>query len=152
MTGTATPPAGANANRKRGRGRPFEPGNPGKPKGTRHKATLAMEALLDGEADKLTRKAVEMALAGDGAALRLCIDRILPPRKDRPVSFELPQIRTAADALVASGALVEAVAAGTLTPTEASEVGKLVDIHVRTLEATEFERRLAALEAKGGAK
>ena len=69
-------------------------------------------------------------------------------RKDRPVSFELPQIRTAADAVLASGALVEAVAAGTLTPTEASEVGKLVDIHVRTLEATEFEKRLAKLEER----
>src|SRR5689334_18126411 len=128
---------------KKQRGRPFQPGqsgNPaGKPKGTRHKAILAMEALLDGEAEGLTRKAVEMALAGDGAALRLCIDRILPPRKDRPVSFELPQIKSAADAAVASGALVEAVAAGTLTPAEASEVGKLIDIYVRTLEATEFE-------------
>ncbi len=39
--------------------------------GARHKATVAAEALLDGEAEALTRKAVEMALAGDGTALRL---------------------------------------------------------------------------------
>src|SRR6478735_7525273 len=135
---------------KKQRGRPFQhgqSGNPaGKPKGTRHKAILAMEALLDGEADKLTRKAVEMALAGDGAALRLCLDRLLPPRRDRPVNFSLPPLRTAADAALASGALVEAVGEGALTPSEGEAVGKLVDIHVRTLEATEFERRLAALE------
>jgi len=60
------------------RGRPFakgKSGNPaGKPKGARHRVTLATEALLDGEAEALTRKAVEMALAGDGAALRLCLE------------------------------------------------------------------------------
>ena len=63
-------------------------GNPaGKPKGARHRATLAAEALLDGEAEELTRKAVELALAGDVIALRLCLDRILSPRRERPVTF-----------------------------------------------------------------
>jgi Family of unknown function (DUF5681) len=73
---------------------PFQPGlsgNPaGKPKGTRNKTTLAVEAPLDGEAETLTRKAIELAKAGDLAALRVCLDRIAPPRKDRPVLFELP--------------------------------------------------------------
>ena len=32
----------------------FGPGNSGKPKGTRHKATQAALALLDGEAEALT--------------------------------------------------------------------------------------------------
>jgi hypothetical protein len=50
------------------RGRPFAPGNPGRPKGSRNKATLAAEALLDGEAEALTRKAIELALAGDVTA------------------------------------------------------------------------------------
>ena len=57
------------------RGRPFQrgqSGNPnGKPKGVRNRATLAAEALLDGEAEALTRKVVEMALAGDSTAMRL---------------------------------------------------------------------------------
>ena len=62
--------------------RPGQSGNPnGRPKGSRNAATLALESLLDGEAEALTRKAVELALAGDIAALRLCLDRILPPRK-----------------------------------------------------------------------
>src|SRR5436190_21458026 len=63
----------------------FGRGNPGKPKGARHRTTLAVEALLDGEAEGLTRKAIKMALAGDTVALRLCMDRIAPARKDRPV-------------------------------------------------------------------
>src|SRR5918997_104236 len=73
------------------RGRPFQAGNPGRPKGARNKATLAAEALLDGEAEALTRKAVEMALSGDATAMRLCLERIAPPRKDRPVSFAMPE-------------------------------------------------------------
>ena len=74
------------------RGRPFEPGNPGRPKGARHRITRAAEALLDGETEALTRKAIELALAGDGMALRLCLERILPPRKERPVDIELPSL------------------------------------------------------------
>jgi hypothetical protein len=73
-------------------------GNPsGRPRGARNKATLAVEALLDGEAEVLTRRAIERAKEGDSVALRLCLERILPPRKDRPVSFALPKIESAAD-------------------------------------------------------
>ena len=92
------------------RGRPFEPGmsgNPnGRPKGSRNKTTMAMEILFDGEAELLTRKAVEKALAGDPIALRLCLERILPPRRDRPIAFDLPDIATAADAVKASSAIL----------------------------------------------
>jgi len=73
-------------------------GNPaGRPVGARHKATMAVQVLLDGEAERLTRKAVELALAGDMGALRLCLERILPPRKDVPVTLPVPQIETATD-------------------------------------------------------
>jgi Family of unknown function (DUF5681) len=106
---------------------PFQPGqsgNPaGKPKSTRNKTTMAVEALLAGEAETLTRKAIELAKAGDLAALRVCLDRIAPPRKDRPVLFELPPVASAADAAKAAAALLEAVAVGDLTPAEASETG-----------------------------
>jgi hypothetical protein len=106
---------------------PGKSGNPaGKPAGARNKTTLAVEALLDGEAEALTRKAIELAKAGDMAALRLCMDRLAPPRKDRLVMFELPTITCAADAVKASAALFTAVAIGDLTPSEAAELGKLV--------------------------
>ena len=107
---------------------------------------MAAEALLDGEVDALTRKAIELAAAGDTTALRLCMERILPARKDRPVSFQMPAIETAADAGKASSALLQAVADGDLTPSEASELGKLIESYVRALEATEFEARLSKLE------
>src|SRR4029450_289543 len=89
----------------------FAPGNSmgGKKPGSRHRTTRAVEALLDGQADALTQKAIDLALAGDGPALRLCLDRIAPPRKDAPVSFELPPIKSAADTVTASSSLLEAV-------------------------------------------
>jgi hypothetical protein len=111
---------------KQQRGRPFQKGQSGNPAGhslgSRHKNILAMEALLDAEADTIVRKTIEMAKNGDSLAIRLCLERIIPPRKDRPISFEAPTIATAADALKALGALIEAVAEGKLTPTEASEL------------------------------
>jgi Family of unknown function (DUF5681) len=84
--------------------KPGQSGNPaGKPKGTRNATTLALEALLDGQASALTEKAINLALAGDMAALRLCLDRILPPRKDSPVAFDLPEMKTLNDAVPAMG-------------------------------------------------
>jgi hypothetical protein len=128
--------------------RPGQSGNPsGRPKGSRNAATLALELLLDGEAEALTRKAVELALAGDITALRLCLDRILPPRKDRPIAFDMPPINNAEDARAASAALLGAVSSGSLTPSEASEVGKLIDAYVKTIELTEVLARLDKLEA-----
>src|SRR5208282_4628594 len=97
---------------RRGPGRPFEPGKPGNPtgksKGTRHRITMLAEALLDGEAEGLVRQAIELGLAGDAAALRLLLDRILPPRRDRPVAFSLPPLSTLRDAVAAQAAVVTA--------------------------------------------
>jgi len=124
----------------------FGPGNSGKPKGTRHKATQAALALLDGEAEALTRQAVTMALGGDATALRLCLERIAPPRKDVAVTFDLPRMETARDAAKAAGAVLGAVADGELTPGEGAALMALVEGFRRTLETSELEARVAALE------
>ena len=143
-----------NAGKTQGRvpGRPFQPGNPGRPPGARHKATLAAEALLDGEADALTRKAIDAALGGDMTALRLCLDRIVPPRKERPVSFRMPPLKSAEDAAAAMAAITDALAAGELTLSEAAEASAMVERFTRALEAGEVEKRLRALEAAAGEK
>jgi len=135
---------------------PFEKGQSGNPagrrQGSRNKVTLAIEELLDGEAEALTRKAIDLAKTGDMVALRLCLDRIVPPRKDRPVAFTLPTLDSAADAAKFSAAIVEAVASGELTPSEAAELSKVIDAFARTLEAADFERRLTKLEEIIGEK
>jgi hypothetical protein len=97
--------------------------------------------MLDGEAEALTRKAIELALAGDTFALKLCIDRIYPARKDRPVTFTLPPITSARDAADIAAAVAEAVAAGHLTPSEAAEIGKVIEIYVKAYQTAELVDR-----------
>jgi hypothetical protein len=122
-------------------------GNPsGKPKGCRNASTILFDELLKDNAKELIEKAIEMAKGGDGPAMRLCIERLAPARKDRPVWFDLPEMKEAKDAVKASAAIVAAVANGDLTPMEASELGKLVDSYARTLQTVEFEERLSKLE------
>ena len=126
----------------------FAPGNPGKPKGARHKTTRAVETLMDGSAEAITQKAVDMALEGDTTALRLCMERIAPPRKDAPVSFDLPKMSNAQEAAMAASGALNAVAEGQLTPLEGASVMGLIENYRRVLETTEIEDRLAALEAR----
>ncbi len=125
----------------------FAQGNPGKPRGTRHRVTRAVEELLEGQSEQITQKAVELALEGDSTALRLCLERIAPTRKDAPVNFDLPPIKTAKDASEAAQAVLQAVSQGEVTPLEGATVMGLVEQFRRVLETTELERRLAALEA-----
>ena len=122
-------------------------GNPsGKPKGCRNTTTILFDELLKVNAKELIEKAIEMAKDGDGPALRLCIERLAPARKDRPVWFDLPEMNEARDAVNASAAIVAAVAGGDLTPSEAAELSKVVDSYARTLQAAEFEERISKLE------
>ena len=122
-------------------------GNPrGRPLGSRNSATLAAEALLEGEAEKLTRKCIELAMDGDTVALRLCLERIYPARRDRPVTFPLPPITSARDAADIAAAVANAVAAGNLTPTEAVEFGKVIEIYVKAYERAELDDRNVRLE------
>ena len=110
-------------------------GNPaGRLAGSRNSATLACEALLEGQAEALPQKAVDMALAGDTVALKIWIDRIYPARKDRPVTFALPPINTARDAADVMSSVMNAVAAGQLTPADASELSKVVACTVKSFE------------------
>jgi hypothetical protein len=125
----------------------FTEGNSGRPKGSRNKATIAIESLLQGQAEALTQTTVTKALEGDSIALRLCMERIAPAPKDKPVSFSLPKMNNAMDASEAAGSVLTAVSEGELTPIEATRVMGIIDSYRRTLELTEIEQRLQALEA-----
>ena len=124
-------------------------GNPrGRPAGSRNKASLAVESMLDGEAERLTRKVVELAQNGDLTALKLCLDRILPPRRERLLQFQLPSLSSSSDAPKAIAALLQSVAEGEITLGEATELAKLVEMFLKFLDATEHEERLMILEDK----
>jgi hypothetical protein len=134
----------------KGRFRKGRSGNPsGKPKGALNRATLAAQALLDGEAEGLTRKAVELALEGNMAALKLCLERIVPPRRERPLGVALPAVKDAGDLPKLTAALLTAVGSGELTAGEAGALSQLVANHGKALELTDLERRIAKLEKRG---
>ena len=118
----------------------------GRQEGSRNKATLACQDLLDGEAETLTKKAVNLAKGGDMAALRLCLDRIMPPRKDRPISLALPGLDGADSLESASSAILKAVAAGDITPSEGQTLTMILEGYRKVVELADIERRVAALE------
>jgi hypothetical protein len=136
--------------RGRGRGRPFEKGqsgNPtGRPPGTGKRAIQAMQLLLDGEAQALTRKAVELALDGNTTALRMCLHRIEPPRRERAVPLKLPPVRDAGDLAGTMTAIIAAAGEGAISPDEGGRLARLVEIFLRAVETRDFERRLQLLE------
>ncbi len=127
-------------------GKPFKKGNPGRPKGSLNKVTLAAQALLDGEAEALTRKAIEKALDGDATALRLCLERLCPPRKMRSVTIALPKVKDAAGVASAQNAVVQAVASGEVTPDEGIALTTILDARRKAIETLDLEARITALE------
>jgi len=130
----------------RGRFRNGWSGNPaGRPPGSVNRATRAAALFLDGEAEALTRKAVELALAGDPVALRLCLDRILGARRGRPVqlagALALPPLANARDLAGAMRSIGAAATQGAITPDEAVALSQMVESFTRTLDAAHVERR-----------
>ena len=123
-------------------------GNPaGRPRGSRNKASLRMQEMLEQRAEELVNKLVAMAIAGNIGALRLCLDRLVPARRNEPLFCELPPLAEAADAAVAAtAAIVSAAAAGDVTADEAAKLAKVISLYIDSLEAHQFEDRLAKLE------
>jgi hypothetical protein len=104
---------------KKIRGRPFQPGNPGRPPGAKNKTTRLVEQLLSDEAENLTRKLIELAKKGNVGCLRDCIERLAPRRNGRAVDFQLPAIKHTQDIVAAMAAITTAVNNGSLSPEEA---------------------------------
>jgi hypothetical protein len=125
-----------------------ESGNPeGRPPGIRDKRT-AMRDLLLPHAPELVAKAVEMAKNGDAAALRICLDRLIPPAKAKDDPVSLPGLtESLADN---SRTVIKALAEGELTPEEAATVLQALASQVRIIEVGEIEKRIAALEKNAG--
>lgn len=127
--------------------KPGQSGNPnGRPKGTRNKRTLALEALLEGEAELLTRKCIDMAKAGDTTALRLCMERIYPVRKGSPIEIDIPMINNAEDIPIAISAIIQSVSTANISPEEGEVIMKLFDAERRAFETDELAKKIKSLE------
>ena len=126
-------------------------GGPGRPRGSKKRSALLanaakFEEILEQEGEAVVRAVVEAAQSGDIAAARLVLDRIAPPRKGRAVEIDLPPVETVEDLHTAYGAVMEAVAAGEVTPEQGKEVADLLEMRRRTFETLDQEERLKRLE------
>ena len=135
-----------------GRWQPGHSGNPaGKPRGSRHRATQAALELLEAETEAITRVAIENALSGDMAAVKLIFERLIPVAKDTPVQFEAPKLESAGDLPGAVAAILEAVSTGNITISDGARLAGMLRDMAAALEAHEFERRLTELENRHNA-
>ena len=122
-------------------------GNPkGRPQGSRNSSTMAAEVLLENQAAAITQKCVDMAMDGDPTALRLCVSRLIPIKRERTISLDLPPLEGSQDALKAVASVLEAVGSGVITPSEGQAVASLLETHRRAIEVEVLERRLDLLE------
>jgi hypothetical protein len=123
-------------------------GNPsGRPCGSLNKTTLAAQSLLDGQAEVLVQKLIDLALDGDTTALRLALERIIPPRKDNYVTIDLPQIQGAHDIVEAISVITKAVSTGGILPSEGHTLAAIIEHLRRSIETSELQQKLAHLES-----
>ena len=126
---------------------PGQSGNPaGRPRGARNKKTIALEALLDGESEALMEKMIGMAKVGDDLAMRLCMERMLAPQRERPAPLLLPRIESDADARRASAAVIEALGEGEVTPKEAEHLMRAIAGAAVIIQSSEVAARLKRME------
>lgn len=121
----------------------FGKGNTGRPAGARNRATTAAMTLLEGEAERLTRKAVDLALEGDVAALRLCLERILPKGRMVRLSLPLGTVEALDAAMIEIG---DALADGRLALDEAKAAAEIVEARRRVIEMNDLAAQLRRIE------
>ena len=109
-------------------------------------AGSAAEQLFDTHAENIVRELINLALRGDPTALRLCLDRISPPLRERPPEFALPPIETPADAVAGIAAVVAGIADGSLTAAEGLQLARMLRIMVETLILAGREERASGRE------
>ena len=126
-----------------------ESGNPtGKPAGTRNKATVMVQTIMERGAKEITEAVVGLAKKGDLSAARLVLERLVPPVKERPIFLALPDTSTTDGIADAQQAILQAVAAGDLLPGEAATMAGIVEARRKAVETNELEARISALEGK----
>ena len=130
-----------------GKFRKGQSGNPqGKAKGTKNRATLAAEQVLQSDLDKICHKLIEEALTGNIQAIRLVLDRVLPIKRDRDIKIRLPKLQTTDDAVKAMSLIIESVSCGNITPSEGEAMSKVVDAFVKAIQVYDVEKRVVKLE------
>jgi hypothetical protein len=131
---------------RRVRGRPFQPGNPGRPRGSRNRVTQIAEQVVEAGAEQAIRKILQLGLAGDVSCLKIIADRVYPARRGQPINIVMPAINNPEDALRALAEICKALGEGVLTPDEITALSSVVGRSIQVIELQNLERRIAALE------
>jgi hypothetical protein len=133
---------------KQGRWTKGTSGNPsGRPVGSRNRATLLVEQLLEADAEVIVHKTLELAKKGNIHALRLCLERLAPPKKERPIELEVTPTHNTYDLPITFQQILTAVAEGRLTPGEGQTIAAILAVHAQSLEPNELARRVLVLES-----
>jgi hypothetical protein len=137
-----------------GRWMPGTSGNPcGRPRGSGNRSHVELRNILMDDASRVVRRVIQLALAGDMAAAKLILDRILPKRVCMPLTdVQLPAMRTAADTIEALGVVTRAMLDGRVSPPDAAALCQVVETFRRTLETLDHEKRIADLEDRQKAR
>jgi hypothetical protein len=134
---------------KKPRGRPFEKGNKsgkGRPKGSRNQDTAPAKTLLVEYSPHITRKLIAMALEGNPQALRICMERIMPPPRDAYAPISLPKIQSAEDVAGAAEKVTRGIGKGVLSPCEGETIMNVLESQFRVIENAGTEKRVQKLE------
>lgn len=133
---------------ERGRWLPGGSGNPaGRPQGSG--ASAQLRSLLEASAPELTGKAIELALAGDTTALRICLERVVPALKAMDAPLDLEQLGRG-DLAERGRAVLSALGNGELTPEQASSAIRTLAIYSEITTLADLEARIAKLETTTG--
>jgi hypothetical protein len=146
--GNETSDNSSNARSPNGRFTRGNRGGPGRPSGLPNRKTRQLEALLEQDAEHLVAVLIRKARAGDATALRIAFDRLLPPRRSRPIEIELPPINGLADLTTAHNAVLSALNVGEISASEAQALTAVIDTQRKSLEATALEDKVRQLEAR----
>jgi Family of unknown function (DUF5681) len=114
---------------------PGESGNPGgRPSGSLNKKTIAAQAVMEERAEEMASNLLDRAKNGEPAAMRLCMEQLVPTGRNRRVAIELPVVKTPEDAELALTVVTDELAAGNLSISEASALVSLIDRMLRVAE------------------
>jgi len=127
-------------------GRPFLKGNPGKPPGAKNKATRLVQELVEGEAEALVRKALELAHGGDVGCLRLLLNLLAPARRGQTISIDIPPVKSAKDLPAVNEAVWAAVNDGEVTANDATALAVLLQRATELFRTEELRSQLEMLE------
>ncbi len=129
--------------------RPGKSGNPkGRPPGTLNKTTILARSLMEDQAEHISKKCINMALAGDFQAINLILAKLIPNARESPLSIRLTPPTSTKDIPRFTGDVLKKVGAGTLLPGQGEAILRLVKTHIAAIELSSLEERIEKLENK----